>query len=97
MVLRDIVVLAAVLAIGLSIGVGLGALRWRSPSRHPAQEARLWMIMQHAKQMPGGGTLVLGDRIVEQPLELCGSTFHAGIAATQLASGEYQPNRSSRC
>jgi lysophospholipase L1-like esterase len=39
------------------------------------------MIMQHATQMPGGGTLVLGDSIVEQQraLELCGPTFNAGI------------------
>ena len=78
--LRQIAVLAAALAIGISIGVGLGALRWRLPLRH-LQQARLWMIMQHAKQMPGGGTLVLGDSIVEQQreLELCGPTFNAGI------------------
>jgi lysophospholipase L1-like esterase len=37
--------------------------------------------MQHARQMPAGCTLVLGDSLVEQQrvLDLCGSAFNAGV------------------
>lgn len=76
---RNIVVAASCIALGL----GLGAAKWRGSAKAFHREARMAAILDQARQMPAGGVVVIGDSTAEFNRfdSLCGlPALNAGIA-----------------
>jgi lysophospholipase L1-like esterase len=95
--------IAAVFTVGLTSGIAAGWLRWKQP---PAdRQAYRWLVIkEHAAQIQPGGTLVLGDNIIERQYikELCGAALNAGVGGAVVADllphasaliGTYEPGR----
>jgi lysophospholipase L1-like esterase len=77
-------------ALAFGAGIAVGWTRWK---RHAAngKAYRSFIIREHARQMPPGGTLIMGDSLIERQLllDICGPTLNAGIEGA--TSADLQP------
>src|SRR5262249_6089600 len=72
--------------VAFSIGLGGGWARWKRPASHN-KSYRHFIIREYAQQMPPGGTIVIGDSLVERQYlrDICGPTLNAGIGGATSA------------
>jgi len=84
---RRLITYAVIVAIGFGVGIAAGWLRWKRPTAYYKIQQRSLLIREHAEQMPAGGTLMIGDSIVERQRlgDVCGPTLNAGISGATSA------------
>jgi lysophospholipase L1-like esterase len=73
-------------ALAFGTGVAAGWTRWKSSAANNKTHRSL-VIREHAQQMPPGGTIVIGDSLIERQLllDICGPSLNAGIEGATSA------------